>query len=412
MPELLTEAQQTTNGTSHRSIGLDGRFEGWVDARGFRPMRSDILEAYRPPTQNAAALLVEVFAMCREGELGRALAETQRFENAPWSRGLREGVGYDVLSTALDGSVRTHVYDAWNEVAWPWLDVAETLSLRDYEIHKMDTLSGIITDNEAGNASGNGVLPHVPARADYNEASIKEKYETVQIKDYGIVFSIDERALRADDKDVFPGIPRALGRAARRTASWSVANLFEQNSGAGPTMTEDGVACFYSTHSNTAQSALDKTSLATAYNAIAAQTEYGSGRKMGLSPSWLVVPKALALTAEELVSARSTSLIVSGPITAASSATLVPSMNVMAGRLQVSEWPELSDTDAWMVMTNYRDFRTFAVAFLDGNREPIIDVQGGLGPDLSNALGRKYRVRFPHGVCMVDWRGVYRSIPG
>jgi hypothetical protein len=62
-----------------------------------------------------------------------------------------------------------------------------------------------------------------------------------------------------------------------------------------------------------------------------------------------------------------------------------------------------------MLFTDFRDFPTAVYAFLDGVQAPIIEAQGGIGPDLANPLGRKYRVRIPHGVGLVDYRGVYRS---
>lgn len=401
MSEMTMPRTQGPNGGHAARELVDGHLGGYVGG-DFRRVSPGLMEAHRPADK---ALFVDLYRMCCSGALREAVQVTKRFADAPYSRGLREGVAYTDLDTALDGSVRTMVLDSWNEVEWGWAEVLEIVDgITDYETHKLATLSEIVVDDQTSNATASGTLPKVPARHGYDEAALTEKYETFAIEDYGCVFSIDDRALRADDKNVLPGIPRLLGRSARRTVSASVAYLFEQQSGTGPTMTETSAVAFSSGNGNYTNVDITLAYVQAAYSAMAAQTAYGSGRLMNLRPSWLVVPAALELTAAAIIGPNATKLI-DGTATAAQS-----DFNGVAGRLRLSVWDSLTDTDAWMLFCDWRDFRTAVIAFLDGIQEPIIEVQGGLGPDLSSPIGKKYRVRAPHGVGLVDYRGIYRSI--
>jgi len=361
-----------------------------------------IMESYRPSDR---ALFVDLYEMCCHGQLREAIALANTVATKPYARGLREGVVHTDLDTALDGSVYTKIFDGWNEVEWPWAEVLEEdNTVTHYETINLDTLSDLVVDDGTANTTASGTLPVVLAGQGYNEAAISEKHEHLSVKDYGCVFSITDRAQRADSKGALNLIPTILGRAARHTVSASVAYLFEQASGTGPTMNEDSAVAFSSSNSNYTNVDITQDYVEAAYAAFAAQTAYGSGRVLGLRPSWLVVPSALEQLAAQIINPSATRLLIG------SSTTTQSDFNFLAGRLRLSVWPALTDTDSWMLMTDWRDFRTAVFAFLDGNQSPIIEVQGGIGPDLSNPLGRKYRVRIPHGVGLVDYRGVYRSI--
>lgn len=323
---------------------------------------------------------------------------------------LREDVTVDELGTITDGSIRTHIMDAWSMVEWPWEPIVDVVSYPDYETHKIVTLGdgtivfsgsyGTVTDTRS-----DGLLPEVPEAVGYNEMRLSEKYETIAIKDYGAVISITDRTLRADSKNVLMNLPRTLGVTARNTVSQKIANMLEASSHAGPTMTEDSAAAFSSTRGNLGSSGLSLSYVNTGVAAMAGMKSYNgasAGRVLGLVPRWLVVPAAYKLTADSIVSP-TTSRLIDGTSTGAQN-----DYNPLNAMLTVSMWPTLEST-SWYLLTDKAVFPHIQVAFLDGRREPIIEVQGGMGADLSSAIGRKYRVRIPHGVGLVDWRGVYAS---
>jgi hypothetical protein len=380
-----------TGGDFRRLSGVSGQIE--VPA---------LLESHRPVDDK---LFIDLYQMCLNGALREAVQLAQQVASRPYLRPLREGLVHTDLDTALDGSVYTKIFDGWNEVSWPWAEVLEEDKTVDhYESMKLDTLGELLVDDQTANKTQSGTLPEVPASHGFDEAAIGEKYETLQVKDYGATFSITDRTMRKDNKRTLALIPTRLGRAARYTVSASVAYLFEQASGAGPTMSEDSAVAFSSTNGNYTNVDITQAYVEAAVAAMAGMTAYGSSRVMGLEPTWLVVPAALKVTASKIVNDSAIRMI-DGTATAAQG-----DWNPLAGNLKLSVWPALTDTDSWMLMTSYQDFPTAVYAFLDGQQSPIIEVQGGVGPDLSNPLGRKYRVRIPHGVGLVDFRGVYRSI--
>lgn len=406
MNELLLP-QTTGPDGGHAAAEFDGSTFGSPTGGTFRVLRAGsqpglpaLLESHRPVD---TGLFSDLYAMCRAGDLSRAALTARAYASGRYGRGLQEGVVHTDLDTALDGSIYTTVYEAWNELVWEWMEVLEVIpGISHYETMKLDALSEIIVDDQTGNATASGTLPEVPANHGYDEAAIGEKYETWSIKDYGATFTISDRAMRADAKGALVRIPQMLGRAARRTVSASVANLFEQASGLGPTMTEDSAVAFSTTNSNYAAVDITLAYVEAAFSAFASQTAYGSSRPMNLKPKWLVVPAGLSLTADAIVGPNATKLI-AGTNTAAQSDT-----NVVAGKLRPSVWSCLTDTDAWMLFCDWRDMRHGVVGFLDGQQAPIIEVQGSVS--LSDAIGKKYRVRCPHGVGLADFRGVYRSI--
>ena len=414
MSKILTESTGVLprtggpgNGHAAPEVGDDGRV-GSVVGGAFRRVPDNLMESYRP---HDTGLYADLYEMCLAGDLGRALDTARIYKDRVYSRDLREDIVSTDLDTALDGSVRTHVFDAWKEVVWPFLDVVELYPLGDFETHKLVTLSEIDMDDQTNNTQASGTLPKVPENRGFMEATLGEKYESIIVYDYGATFSITEKALRADDKNVLPRLPQLLGRCARRTVAANVAYLLEQSS-TGPTMTEDSVALFNAaSHSNLVASDITSAVLKTALASMAGQTAYASGsagRTMGLRPKWLVVPSALELTAAEIVAPAAVGFVTQGY---ASTSTLSygANYNILAGRLQLSVWPALTDTDGFFLLTDKADFPHIALSFLDGRQQPILETQGGMGPDLSDPIGKKYRVRVPHGTGLFDWRGIYCS---
>jgi len=324
---------------------------------------------------------------------------------------LREDVTSDELSTILDGSIRTHIMDYWTEEPWPWLEVVDVVGYPDFETQKLVTLGDgtIVFSGSSGSVTGtrsDGILPEVFEGIGYNEMRLSEKYETNIVRDYGAVISITERSLKADSKNVLVKLPQSLGTTAKLTVSNSVQNILTQSTEAGPTMTEDSAAAMSSTRGNLGTSALTLATINTGIAAMAGMKSFNggsAGRVLGNIPKWLVVPAANKIVADALVGPLNTTLIVG--TTAATSSSYSPA----AAMLTVSCWPAISDSSCWFLLTDKTRFPHIQVAFLDGRQEPIIEVQGGMMADLSSAIGRKYRVRAPHGVGLTDWRGLYGS---
>src|SRR6185436_16079216 len=63
-------------------------------------------------------------------------------------------------------------------------------------------------------------------------------------------FAIGRQAIINDDLSAFDRVPTEIGNAAARTVTDTVYNLLISASGVGPTMAEDSVALFATTHTS------------------------------------------------------------------------------------------------------------------------------------------------------------------
>jgi hypothetical protein len=160
-----------------------------------------------------------------------------------------------------------------------------------------------------------GALPAVSEGGEYTELKLGDSPETASFTKYGGYVGITLETLDRDDVRKLRAIPRELANAAIRRLSALVAAIFTDNSGAGPTLA-DGGALFNSTAATTAGG--HKNLLTTALSAAewdVVQTAvfnqpllianesgyYGAGSKLALNPRFLLVPRALELTAREIV---------------------------------------------------------------------------------------------------------------
>jgi len=398
----------------HASLELreDGRLYPSTDEGMFETLRYGWMETHQPAT-GESGLWGDLFGHCYAGSLEKARLVAQTYRDAPYNRGeaLAEGLISTDLTTAMDGSVWTHVYNSWNATPWAFMDVVRVVEggWDNYETQKLVDLSELVMNSKTGlistsNAGTSGMLPEVLEGMGYLEADVGEKYETMAIKDYGCTFTITDRAQRRDSKGALVTMPQKLGNAARRTVSWNIQNILTQNSGAGPTMTEDSAAAFSTTRGNLAASALTLANVETGVAAMAGIKSHAgesTGRVMNLVPRWLVVPAAYGLTAAAICGP-ATQVIIDGTQTAKQS-----NFNPLAGTLTPRVWPDISDTTSWYLFTSRDVFDHIFLAFLDGAEEPIVERQGSMGVDLGAPRGVKYRVRCPHGTGLKDWRGVY-----
>ena len=95
---------------------------------------------------------------------------------------------------------------------------------------------------------------------------------------------------RRSDIAKMQAIPRELVKAAIRTRSAAIAGIFSANSGAGPTMLDDSTALFHANHGNLATTAFSASEWAAARKRVFGQTVPGTGSKLGLWPTFALLP--------------------------------------------------------------------------------------------------------------------------
>jgi len=182
---------------------------------------------------------------------------------------------------------------------------------------------------------GIGDLPTVSEGAAYTELSWSDNEETSSFVKKGGYLGITLEVIDRDDVGAVRRIPRELGQAAWRTLSLLVSNLFTDNSGTGPVLS-DGYNLFDATnHGNLRTAALSASEWDAVIQAVYKQAEPTSNKRLGVRPKHLLVPIELEKTALQIM------LSEGEPGTANNEA------NVRRGSAEVIVVPEWTDANDW-----------------------------------------------------------------
>jgi hypothetical protein len=141
-----------------------------------------------------------------------------------------------------------------------------------------------------------------------------------------------------------------------------------------------------------ASSALQLSSLATARKAMRLQKGLDGTTPIDATPKFLIVPAALELTAEQLLT----------QITPA----VVGEVNPFAGKLDLIVEPRLDavSATAWYLAADPALLDTIEYAYLDGEVGPQIFIEQGFEID-----GMSMKCREDFGAGVLDWRGLYKA---
>lgn len=182
-----------------------------------------------------------------------------------------------MVVNALNKVVRMH-YD--NMATYRWYEPLVMVTPHDGTTHDVQL---ILVDGMAN-------LPTVLEGAAYTEATVGDSKESMAFVKRGHYVGITLEAFRRSDIQRLQAIPREMVKSAVRTRSAAVAALFTVNSGTGPTMAEDSTVLFHSSHGNLGTGAFGATEWAAARSRIWKQTVPGTGNRLGLWPTYCLVP--------------------------------------------------------------------------------------------------------------------------
>lgn len=255
-------------------------------------------------------------------------------------------------------------------------------------------------------------LPIVLADADYTELPTQsEEGVNYKVAKRGRIITISRETILGDDLGAVVRMVNNEGRAARRTFARAVWNLLISNA----TFDGDAVALFHASHNNLGSTALtaDATGVAALVarlNALMAQTEPGSGEKLG--GAWwgakpmLAVPGALQAVAKQLNQSDGI------PGTANNGDNPVRGLfgNPDAPeRILVN--PLFTDATDWYVLRQPTDVEQIEVAFLMGQEQPEVFVADNqqVG-QMFMADKLQYKIRHEYGADVVDYRGMDKSV--
>lgn len=244
------------------------------------------------------------------------------------------------------------------------------------------------------------VYLETPELMPIREQSISDARENYTLATYGNKFSISRQALINDDLDGFTRLTTLFGAAARRTINQAVYDHITSNSGVGPTMTEDSIALFATTHtsgSNLAGSgaAPSTTTIAAGREAMRLQAGLGTGApKLNITPTWVLVPANHEQTVDE---------ILNGAYVPTGSAN-APTPNIRSLQLIVEPYLDGISENAWYLLASPTLVDTVVVARLSGQDAPVIQRMDG-----HDVLGSSWVAYIDFAVQAIDHRGMYRN---
>jgi len=323
------------------------------------------------------------FRMMSMSEMARAALE-------------HKGVGVSAYGDrmALIGAAFTHSSSDFGSIL---ADVANKAMLKGYEnadeTFQQWTSTGQLSDFKVNKRVALNSFPSlrkVQPGAEYKYASVGDRGEDIVLATYGEIFSITRQAIINDDLSAFTKIPATMGRAAIRTIGDLVYAILTSN----PDMSDD-VSLFHAAHKNYAvgaSSALGVGSVSAGRTSMKLQKD-GSGNVLNIMPQFLLVPAALELDADSLM----TDTVYPGKTNG--------QKNPIAGMATTIADPRLdaASATAWYLAAS-QAFDTIEVAYLDGNSSPFIDQIEGWSVD-----GTSMKVRIDAGVSPLDFRTMYKS---
>lgn len=217
--------------------------------------------------------------------------------------------------------------------------------------------------------------------------------ELIALKTYGNIIGLSRQAIINDDMGAFTDLATRLGRAAKLSVEVDVYDQLKLNAGLGPTLTSDGYTVFEDTHHKNI-AAVAAAPSAVSFDAIAqlmaAQTDISGNEILDITPAIWLGPRSLLGQAKVVNDAQydpdTPNKLQRPNISRGMFKQLIGS-----GRLTGTRWYALADPG---------DVPTFEVAFLDGQREPVLESQDGWRVD-----GTEWKIRFDYGTAPVEYRG-------
>jgi hypothetical protein len=308
------------------------------------------------------------------------------------------------FSGLVKNAMNKVVLDQWQKLGkagydW-WTRVAQV-----EHFNTLNSITGILVGTV-------GALPTVAEGAAYTELAVGDSPETASFVKYGGYIPLTLELIDRDETHKLRAYPRELASAGLRKISALAAAVFTANAGIGPNLADTG-ALFNATavttaggHANLATTALSAAAWDSACTAVYQQPMliknaagvYGTGPRMAVNPRYLLVPRALQLTAMKILYP-----------------TLENAANIYSENMQrgapgdVITVPDWTDAKDWAASCD----PTVAPALFVGERfgiMPEIILQGDdrLGAVFTNDQHR-LKVRHFLAVWVNDFRPLYKS---
>jgi hypothetical protein len=315
-----------------------------------------------------------------QSSLGEVLIEAARANGYTGGNRISQGNIREILaasfathsiSNVLAATYGKFLLQGYTAVESTWDRIASIRSVSDYKAVTGVRLNGGFDFEDVG-PSG-----------ELKSADASDETRTIRAKLTGRMSSITMVDIVNDDLGSLTQVPARLGRGAAMKLNRDFWSEFESSN-----------ATFFRRETAAAGNALSISSLRTAVTSYKKLTD-PDGNPLGITPSILLVPPELEITAAELMSG---SLLITGENTTRAN------VNVLAGRFEVVPSSYLTSGTTWWLCASPGELPGMEVAFLNGQRLPTVQ-QADADFDV---LGIQVRGHFSYGVAKAESRGCYR----
>ncbi len=340
------------------------------------------LEAmYDAPTLEAADKLrgIGIQEFC-EQVVGMQLPRFRR-DASGW---LQAAFSTTSLPGILSNIANKMLLEGYNYIEDAWRQICKIASVNDFKEHSRYRMTGAFKFEQVG---ADGELKH----GKLDEMKYGQKADT-----HGIMFALTRQMIINDDMGAFTDIPRQIGMGAAEAIADAVWGLLLSNP-------NNFFSAANKNYLDGADTALSVDSLTAAEILFSQQTK-PNGRPLGISASILLVPTALKVAAQLLM----TSVLLNETTTANKGK---PANNPHVGKFSVASSAYLANSSfpgasskAWYLFADPNRLPALEIAFLNGIDRPTVEKTDA---DF-NTLGIQFRGYIDFGAREQDHRAAIK----
>ncbi|HEU0001976.1 MAG TPA: Mu-like prophage major head subunit gpT family protein [Ktedonobacteraceae bacterium] len=367
--QMISEAEKI-------QAAFDGMFDLDIDTSRLGNIRafSSIREAYARVTGDAS-----VAGFSDRSTLGQIRVS----EHAPVMRITETDTTTASFSFLLGTSMNKRLLKDYQ--AWPaeWQRFVTIAPIKDFKQQTRVRLGAF------------GSLSTVAEDTAYSTISLTDTAATYVPTKRGNLVTVSRETIVNDDLFAIKQIPTKLAVAAAYTLAEFVYSFLSSN----PNI-YDGNALFTSgaPHSNLGSAALSTAAMQSGVTAMREQTNF-AGKRLGLRPSFLIVPPELEFVAMVVTKSAGVPGSVNNDI------------NPMLGYVTPIVSPQLSNTSQWFFAADPKVIDTIEIGFVGGQVNPALFVQDQPLWGLSFTQDViSFKCRHEYGGGVLDYRSLYRGI--
>lgn len=267
------------------------------------------------------------------------------------------------------------------------------------ETFQLWTKKGSLSDFKISNRVALDSFPtleKIPDGGKYEQATINDSAQSIQLATYGKGFGISRQTIINDDLGAFTEVPKLMGQSAMRTIGNLVYSLLMVN----PKM-KDGVALFHADHGNLGDAAALSMAALDAADVAMGMHEDSAETALNIEPKYLITGRTDKSWAKTLMTSKY------NPDEPGSNIE-----NTAKGMCEVISDSRIDKAAKkagvpipWFLAADQSQ-GTIEVAYLDGNDQPFIEQTERWDVD-----GTQFKVRHDAGVAALSHRTMYKN-PG